>query len=502
MKRFFARLGALVAALCLALSSASANSWGLKGGLLDVVSQTRDWDDYAALAEVRANRDAAVSTCYSDVAVMHSRYHNILMVTATGEDDKTHFLLHSATTAVYQPEDGRDKELRLSAEGQHNISIAYSGEQYVYALGDDSSSAYARPRLVRAEIGGFRLESAGTPFDADMLQGTGVAGSALWLDSWRLSSEDGAPVNVRLMPRSTGEIRRLNRVSRLLNNWPCLSSRSYVQGQKGGATVPVYAAPDEHAWRAAKGKAAMSLKGGYTVLGAEGAWTVVSYQVSQRTSRIGYVQSRLLGQETNAADPFVHVPGVTLRATYLTDDPEVSQFHQAALAADEQLTLLGWFSPFYAYAETTVDGKAFRGFVPLRDVGVLLPAADEAMMAQAVGAWAFNAGGGYMQADYLTLNADGTFVATYFQGEGDVEVTGRWSIHPYDRAWNRFWAEPAYQMLFEMDDGRAVCCGLTLTETELGLTDEEGGGCFVRVDGPAALPDSDEDDPFTGGANG
>ena len=496
MKRFFSRLGALTAALCLAASSASANSWGLKGGLLDVVSKTKDWSEYSALEEVSANRDATVSTCYSDVAVMHSRYHNLLMITATGEDDRTHFLLYSATTAVYQPEDDRDKELRLNAVGEHGFSISYGGEEYVYALGDDASATYAKPRLVSASLDGFRLGSAGNPFDENMLQGTDAAGSAIWMGSWSLSSEDGAAVNVRLMPRSTEEIRHLNRMTGILNNWVCLSDRRAVQGQKGGATVPVYAAPDESAWRAAKGKAAMSLKGDYTVLGTEGAWTVVSYQVSQRTSRIGYVLSSLLGQETNDADPFVHVPGVTLQATYLTDDPEVSQFHQAELAAGEQLTLLGWFNPYYAYAETTVDGKAFRGFVPLRDVDVLLPEADAAMAAQAVGMWAFEAGGGYAPADYMVLNADGTFAASmdagFLRGESAAEITGRWSIHPYDAAWGRFWAEPAYQMLFEMDDGRVICGGLHLSENELSLTDEEGGGGFVRVTDPAALPDGEK----------
>lgn len=508
MKRRLKRLLALVALGVMAWGSASANSWGLKGGLLHVMESTRDWDDYTALGEIRTNADAAVPTCYSDVAVMHSRYHNILMVTATGEDDKTHFLVEGVTTAVYQPEDGRDKELRLSAVGPDGFSVSWDGETYVYLLGDAVHTRYDRMQLVRAQMGDFHLESDGSPYGESALRGVDGTGSALWTRSWDLNEDRGVAVNVRLMPRSAAEIRHLNRVTNILCNWACLASpaeRTYVPGRKGGATVPVYAAPDENAWRAAKGKAAMSLQGGYTVLGADGEWTVVSYQVSQRTSRVGYVRSSLLGQATNAPDPFVHVPGVTLRATYLTDDPEVSQFHQAELAAGESLTLLGWFSPFYAYAETTVDGKAFRGFVPLRDVDVPLSEPDAAMMAKAVGAWAFDAGGGFAPAEYMILNADGTFAgssrADFLRGESAPEVTGRWSIHAYDPAWGRFWAEPDVQMLYQMDHGPVGCGGLTLTDTELSLTDEEGGGSFRRVENPETLPDDEEDTP-TGGANG
>ena len=509
MKRRLTRLLAILAALVTACASASANSWGLRGGLLDVVESTRDWDDYTALEEIRTNADATVPTCYSDVAVMHSRYHNILMTTATGADDKTHFLVEGVTTAVYQPEDGRDKELRLSAAGPDGFSISWDGETYVYALGDAVHTRYDRMRLLSAQVGSLRLESAGSPYSEGVLRGTDATGSAVWSRSWDLGEEMGVAVNVRLMPRSVAEIRHLNRVASILCNWACLAGptvRAYVPGRKGGATVPVYAAPDEGAWRAAKGKAAMSLQGGYAVLGTVGEWTVVSYQVSRRTSRVGYVRSSLLGQATNAPDPFVHVPGVTLRATYLTDDPEVSQFHQAELAAGESLTLLGWFNPFYAYAETTVDGKAFRGFVPLRDVDVPLSVPDAAMVAKAVGVWAFDGGGGFTPGEYMILNADGTFAASsrvgFLRGESAPEVTGCWSIHAYDPAWGRFWAEPAYQMLFYMDHGPVICGGLTLTDTELGLTDEEGGGGFRRAEDLDTLPKYDEYDPPMEGVNG
>ena len=48
---------------------ASANSWGLKGKLLDAVSDVDTWNDYTSL-------DSQVG----DAAVMHSRYHNTLML--------------------------------------------------------------------------------------------------------------------------------------------------------------------------------------------------------------------------------------------------------------------------------------------------------------------------------------------------------------------------------------------------------------------------------------
>ena len=49
--------------------SANANSWGLRGDLLDKVSDVNTWNDYSTICKQAG-----------DVAVMGSRYHNALML--------------------------------------------------------------------------------------------------------------------------------------------------------------------------------------------------------------------------------------------------------------------------------------------------------------------------------------------------------------------------------------------------------------------------------------
>ena len=94
--------------------------------------------------------------------------------------------------------------------------------------------------------------------------------------------------------------------------------------------------------------------------------------------------------------------------TYLTDDPNVSEYHQAELPAGTKLTALSHPDRWaYIYVEATVDGKITRGFVPQRDVvfdDVELP--DEE--AKLVGSWQMEAGGEFWDT-YLRLDADGRF---------------------------------------------------------------------------------------------
>ena len=66
---------------------ASANSWGLKGKLLNAVMKDHTWDDYSTLS----NQEGSF-------AVMKARYHHALLFVDDLEK------LHVYTTAVYQPD--------------------------------------------------------------------------------------------------------------------------------------------------------------------------------------------------------------------------------------------------------------------------------------------------------------------------------------------------------------------------------------------------------------
>lgn len=128
--------------------------------------------------------------------------------------------------------------------------------------------------------------------------------------------------------------------------------------------APVYAAPGINAYRAANGRAAVSLRGDVTVIGASGGWVLVSYQISNRTARFGYVPAA-----AGAFDaPELRFSAASARLaekSYWTDDPDVSQFVQGTLSAGRRVQALAAYNAFYAYVETKANGKAARAFVPL-----------------------------------------------------------------------------------------------------------------------------------------
>ena len=104
MKRMIAA-SVLLLLLCMT-GTASANSWGLRGDLLDKVSDVNTWNDYSAICKQAG-----------DAAVMGSRYHNALMLVEDGE-------LKVYTTAVYQPGSSRESVVSIEKNGD-TLILAY-----------------------------------------------------------------------------------------------------------------------------------------------------------------------------------------------------------------------------------------------------------------------------------------------------------------------------------------------------------------------------------------
>ena len=93
MKKHFGWFLAVSLLLCsfLLCGKAFANSWGLKGKLLQAMIKTHDWDDYTLLGNQA-----------DSFAEMKARYHHALFFV----DDLDR--LHVYTAAVYQPDDRRE----------------------------------------------------------------------------------------------------------------------------------------------------------------------------------------------------------------------------------------------------------------------------------------------------------------------------------------------------------------------------------------------------------
>ena len=331
---------------------AMANQWGISGELYTAVSDAGDtWDAYSVMEQASGT-----------LAIMKSKYHHVLMCLM---DDGLHTYTTDETYSFCPAEEG------------------YMLEQ---------------ARVGDLILTGCRDEETGDIYRYEAVQG---AESATWYASQHLGE-----FNIALFPRSVAEIRRLNLLGgalasgdslfpRLDGDTPALRRFAGV----GTGTEAVYSALyEESAWRAADGKAAVGLAGelwylrSYYDTFTGKAYACIRYAVSQRTHRIGYIRGTTLDPDADTAwaetdsvwAPYDQLLSVPLRAvsdTYLTDDPDVSQYPQFAVPAGTLFDCMALYGESYAYVGAEVrdgqfvDGGAivwgFGGLVSLWTTGPL-----------------------------------------------------------------------------------------------------------------------------------
>lgn len=480
MKRRTAIAGIVLA--CLIPVAAWANSWGLRGELLSAVSAVNTWNDYAVWGKQAGN-----------AAVMRSRYHAALMRVEDGE-------LGVYSTAVYQPEDELADTVSLEADGDALVLTYGEGQQRERYEFGSCEYGYC---LTRAQIGDFRVElvneSGWYRFLASDAQREAYLGFVPYLRKFHID----------LFPRSVEEVRHLNAMLAVLDSGSVVMTEEeglHCQNV-GTGTAPVYSAPfGEAAWRAGNGKAAVGLRGEFwqigSYIGADGEEYVrIRYDVSERTQRIGYVRAQDIGEQVSeeTTDDPICVDVVARSDTYLTDDPDVSEYRQLEVPAGTQLTCMAIYKDVYAYVAGEVredrfvdGGAAVWGFVPLRDLDVdpngNYPAElCEDVMARLEGAWEFYAGGNQAQ-DVLVFDGHGNFQGTYWLSEDGArsDVTGTYKVTPYHTTCNLYWNDPPYVLTLTGDDGSVNVKGLSFSEDQgeeiFSLTYWEGGGGYRRID--------------------
>lgn len=473
--------------ICITLLSAlpvfaSANQWGLTGALYSAVADAGDtWDAYRAAAQAGEN-----------LAIMKSRYHQVLLYLRDG-------VLRTYTKAVYQP--GTEMSPTLE-KTQNGFVLAYGPEErYTFVLGQEGYL------LEQAQVGSLTLTGCWNEDGTDIYRYQAVQGadSAIWYAMQHLGD-----FNISLFPRSVDEIRRLNLLQGALSSGDSLFPRSdgdipsvgrYAQIGKG--TEAVYSAPyGESAWRAADGKAAVGLEGElwllrtYYNVNESKAYACIRYAVSQRTQRIGFIRGTTLEPDADTAwatdesiwapyDMLLNVPLRTVSDTYLTDDPDVSQYPQFDVPAGTVFSCRALYGESYAYVSAEVQngkfvdgGSIVWGFVPLR---ALEPVYDEeapqSVHDSLVGTWAITAGGNMID-DPITFYADGTYQASV--------THGTWAVRKAYPQSNLYWDHPPYELwLTETDTGCVTVRGLSFHGQGFSLTNSEGSGGYEPI---TALP--------------
>ena len=426
--------------MALTLPAASANSWNLSGQLLAMVEQTHDYDEYTGLVS-DYNRKAATTH-----TILTSRYHNQLVAVDEVKDGWKDAIF--STTAVYQPSELDETGYPKITRTKSGFELAYPDidERYCFEHEIDylGQTTYI---LTYAQMNGVTVERQASYRYLVTLGDD----SALWPVEITLAN-----FNIHNMPkRGPDDVRRINEANEGLQYFAYLYPEVVAGQTSGKKSCAVYSAPDTSSYRAAKGKASVSTGDDYNLYLTVGDWSLIEYRVSLRTSRFGWAQLGNHGDETT--EDLVRVPMLTAYDTYLTDDPNVSEYHQAELPAGTKLTALshpnGWA---YIYVEATVDGKITRGFVPQRDVvfdDVELP--DEE--AKLVGSWQMEAGGEFWD-NYLRLDADGKFYGS--DNDGAQPYHGTWSVVQTPAGSNLYWRGDIPTIVFRCVNGTVYRYGV------------------------------------------
>ena len=495
-RRFISIFLCVTLLLTLPAPAALANGWGLKRGLmLNAVSKTHDYDEYSALAQLKVQD--------GEVAVMASRYHAVLLY---AYQFKGKLQMDAYHTAVKQPDEKDYKKVKLQAESPGFVLKYSDMELHFYPWVGYNRRTYT---LQSGKIGKLTLQPGGVNSES-----TG------WLTcsdgentvDWFVADEGVltlTQLNLRLFPRTMDELGAMRELSHVVAPQFVdyeLYSADEMPGDAGASTVPVYSAPGDGSVRFAKGKASVNLREPAKFYGftQDGNWALVEYTVSGRTSRFGYVRrSELPSSVTwkyNISS--IDMPVTVTQDTFLTDDPNVSQYRQMTLKAGGSVRLLALYGPWYAYVETTLEGKTVRGFVPRACLRCPLPTEEDPEAAQRLlGEWQCS-GGGEMLGDYVTFQPDGRAATSGLPLERMKTLSPQERAEYGEPVWEsyqvykstareraNFWNECAHILVFRDDTGYiSGFYGLMLDTDEEGreafsVLFGEGGGGYARYDG-------------------
>lgn len=474
MKRICCLLVLIMTASFLWVPSALANSWNLPKELLGLFDGNPEYLDYYRTASDGKTGDNHPEG--TAVFVMTSRYHNQLFIAAqTGNRWE---ITAQSTIALYQPEDERARECTIEKISEDCFTLSYPGEVYTFAL---MPSNVGGSRWVLT--GGASLESG-----CDMV----LQGEVNYVFSqngeeslWNIEAIPLEAFNIALMPKTLKEVRHLNGVTALTNE---IWLRGYPHPPTGEKElVPVYGAPEEKAWRGGEGKASVSLKEDFNLIGKEEEkenWCLVEYSISPRSRRIGYINHKSLWEEAHPFS-FTHKVVPLGEETFMTDDPNCSQREIATLEKGTMVDVLGTFNPFYLYVESRIGEQQVRGFIPVKTIGVEAGTSQNHPK-ELLGRWEVYAGG-TIYAQAIHFLEDGTCLGYVFEEDTTEEFRlykqGTWTVDPYDSGYNLVWNKPACTITFRNTDGTVEQYGLEMNEEEEGfsLSFWEGGGGYMPV---------------------
>ncbi len=137
--------------------------------------------------------------------------------------------------------------------------------------------------------------------------------------------------------------------------------------------LPVYSVPFEDSWRGAKGKASLSMKEKFTLLGTveSGTWGMVDYRVDKKSRRVGWIRmpEGTAGLSKDGDLALSRIPLRVKKSAVLTDDPQNgSRKIRTVKEGEKVIGMLTCREKGWIYVETKMEDKTVWGFVPLSAV--------------------------------------------------------------------------------------------------------------------------------------
>ena len=344
MRRIVALLLCLVM-VCLA-GTACADQWGLSGQMSQFLKRSGDYDD------VKYPELSSGFSPKSPFSFFTVNKDDEYLLTVLRLNEKDAFEeVGRYPGALKDVNGGWDKEFwKKSTEDGIHLKNMWSdaGEEYDFVWnGQEMVLRYANTgslTMTLTEDGLGYTVSDGT----QALQ---------WLDRPLLLAE----FRLDKLPQSVEEAARQNALRQRYPDLLETNQRVTVDlGKK--KNLPVYAAPFDHAYRGAEGKAAVSLRAPFDVLGVlEDGWAMVEYEITRSERRIGFVQ----GLDVEAQELFLlGQPGQLNRTVSVTDDPHATCRELTVLEAGDEVEVLGYLDAFWLCIQTEAEGQLAWGFVP------------------------------------------------------------------------------------------------------------------------------------------
>ena len=311
-----------------------------------------------------------------------------------------------------------------------------------------------------------------------------------------------------LLPRSLEEVRRMNRVMAYLAD-DALSGTWATVDLGQNRTVPVYAAPSEDAWRGASGRAAVSFAEPFTLLASFGneGWWLIEYENGGGARRVGYIPQQAYDRAVPYGWWLIPMTLPLSEDAAMTDDPHGGRREIARFAAGESLTVLGYYDGLWAYAQTEIDGKTARGFVPLRALTTPEEELLMGVMAELTGEWAFAGGGEVLGLAGVIFSGDGRLCScttvddeSIFPAEHLIP-DGTWQTYAVYESPDRVYGEGVpYVLEITCGDGTVRRYSLEWIDASearsgrdtLGVYVGEGGGFYQRMGEPEFPPQPEE----------